>query len=131
VASMDDKLASGKDMRTHYVVCKDCGKEIARWGGGNNWQKEEEWVCQGKVTVDCSRENVFYNTKEKTRSHVFVMDGGAGTQVETPPDSIRLEKETRSCNGVNDTTYCKSCAKKHGYKCPICGAGIKKERDKY
>ena len=115
-------------MRTTYVVCKDCGGDIATWGGGMNWQKEEEWVCQGKVEVDCERDNVFYNPKTKQTSHIFIMDGGEGIQAETPEGCVRLKKETRSCNGVNSTTYCKDCAKKHALKCPICGGDITKER---
>ena len=117
-------------MKTHYVVCKDCGTDIAQWGGAMNWQKQEEWVCQGSVEVDCSKDNVFYNPRTKERSHIFVMDGAAGTQVEIPDGSVRLEKETRLCASVHDTVYCASCAKKHEYKCLVCGAGIKKERDR-
>lgn len=118
-------------MKTTYVKCKDCGADIATWGGGMNFQYQEEWVCQGKVEVACSKDNVFYNPKTNERSHVFKMDGGAGTQVETPPDCVRLERETRSCAGTNDTIYCKRCAKKHNHKCPTCGAEIKKERNRY
>ncbi len=116
-------------MATHYVLCKDCGKEIANWSGSwhMNYQKHEKWVCQGKVQVDCSKDNVFAH-KDGTRSHVFIMDGGAGTQVETPPDAIRLKTEKRRCSVVNDTTYCRGCAKKHDFKCPECGGAIELER---
>jgi len=114
-------------LKTHYIVCKDCGVDIAQWGGGMNWQKKEEWVCQGRIEVDCSKDNVFMG-KDGTKSRVFTMDGGAGTQVKTPPDNIRLNKEMRHCSVINNTTYCEGCARKYDFKCPICGGGIKRER---
>jgi hypothetical protein len=117
-------------MNTHYVVCKDCGADIAEWHGGANQQKQDEWVCQGKVEINCAKDNVFYNPKTGERSHIVIMDGGAGTQVKTPDGYIRLEKDNRSCAGVNNTTYCAACAKRHRYKCPICGSRIKKERSR-
>lgn len=114
-------------MQTHYVYCKDCRKEIAWWGGGMNVQYHEEWVCQGKVMEDVSKRNVFRHT-DGHKSAVFVMDGGAGTQVATPRDAVKVMEQETHCSVINKTTFCRGCARKHDFKCPECGGDIKLER---
>ena len=116
-------------MGTHYIYCKDCGKELANWSGSwhMNNQKHEEWVCQGKVKVNCEKDNVFRHEDGHT-SHVFPMDGGTGTQVKTPADATRVKAEMRHCSVENSTTYCRGCAKEHNFICPECGRKIKLER---
>lgn len=114
-------------MQTHYENCKDCGLEIASWGGGMNWQKHEEWVCQGKVEEDVSKENVFVYP-DGHHSSVHVMDGGAGTMVATPEGATKVMTQMTSCCVKDKTTYCRSCAEKHSHKCPECGGEIKLER---
>lgn len=116
-------------MGTHYVYCKDCGKELANWSGSwhMNFQKHKEWVCQGKVEVNCEKDNVFHH-KDGHTSHIFTMDGGAGAQVTTPRGATRIKTQTRHCSVQNNTTYCRGCAKKHDFICPECGGEIKLER---
>ncbi len=110
------------------VYCIKCGRKIADWDMFSNLQWEEEWECQGE-----SKERV-HNVYEKDGRQVasFVMDGGEsiGKDIKLPKGAKRIKYEMKSCALRNHTFFCRDCAYKVRFKCPKCGASIRKRKNR-
>lgn len=115
-------------VHSETVCCKECGKEIAFWDMFSNLQREEEWECQGEFKKRVH--NVYEKDGHKVAS--FVMDGGvsAGKDIELPEGAKRVKYEMQSCALHNHTFFCRACAYQLRFKCPKCGASIRKRKNK-
>ena len=108
-------VGGGEIMKTHYVFCKDCRKELAFWSMFDNLQYEEEWECNGKFRRKAH--NVF-KSKNGKRVSCFVMDGGANTVIDSPESNMRRVKyEMWPCSLSRNTKYCRKCAQRRHFKC--------------
>ena len=94
-----------------------------------NIQYEEEWECTGEF-----RKRVYNVYRDKTGSKVatFVMDGGksAKKDIKLPKGAKRIKYEMKPCALYNKTKFCRKCAYKLHFKCPVCGKVIRKTREK-
>jgi hypothetical protein len=110
-------------MRTEHVYCCDCGKELAYWGGGFNYQYEDEWACDNKRL----RRRVPPGVVKTKHSVTITMDGGESTF--RSEDKGGLKYEYLHCSISNKSVYCGKCARKRHYHCKNCRTGrIKLER---
>ena len=107
-------------MHTETVYCKDCEKELARWGGGRNFQYEEEWECPAMF-----RQKVKDHWRDKSGKSVLVSD---------KPDAehpFPLKSEMNYCALIYKTKYCRKCAQKRHFHCgrPKCKGHLVKVRN--
>ena len=116
-------------VHSETVYCKECRKELAWWDMFSNLQYDEEWECQGEFK---ERVHNVYINKEGYKIAEFVMDGGAsqGKDIKLPDGAKRVKYEMKRCALHNRTFFCRKCAYKLKFKCPKCGASIRKRKDK-
>lgn len=111
---------------THDVYCKKCGKNLAFWSGfGDNMQYYDEYQCTGKAWKKIEHyhfgKTTQYNDEPPTPEYIIECYGKL-------LKVLHHMKELWDCWMVNETYFCKECAKKLKYKCPICGGKIKLSR---
>jgi len=107
---------------THYINCHKCGTEIAFWSMFDNIQHEEEWECCGAI--------LDYRYNSKLEKNKRIADGFTKDDITLYLASHGLTgKDWSYCHLINDTSFCKKCAKKLNYICSDCGSKIVKKRD--
>jgi len=106
-------------MRTTYVKCKDCGAAIATWGGGSNFQHQEEWECP--TTFRHTVHGIFRSVNNPKST----------CNVQRDEFQIPVKTEFNYCKIIHNTVYCRKCAEKRHFKCgrPKCKGHLIKARD--
>jgi len=108
-------------MRSEYVLCKDCGKQLAWWDKFTNLQFEEEWECP-----------VMFRRKVKgfwgDKSGKYVLFSNEPDEKHPYPKKT----EMNYCSLIHKTKYCRKCAEKRHFHCgrPRCKGKLVKVRNK-
>jgi hypothetical protein len=99
----------------------------------DNIQHEEEWHC--RAAIDERTDKAFKRYVGQDKKSLAALDRlikKKGLVEEYL--NLDYQKTFRShwtyCHIKNDTAFCKKCAAKLKFKCPVCGGLIAKTRDK-
>jgi predicted restriction endonuclease len=94
---------------THEEKCRDCGIKLAWWSMFDNIQSEDEYHCQGVTNK---------NGKLLSSNYKKLTDEEYNSLCR------KEDKKVTLCKVEHNTTFCKKCAKKLDYRCPVCGGEI-------
>lgn len=94
----------------------------------DNIQHEEEWHCRAAIDERTNKSFMRYvGQDKKSLAALDKLIKKKGLEEEYKPKTFR--HFWTYCHIKNDTAFCKECAARLKFKCPVCGGLIAKTRD--